>query len=169
MSNIKIEEGKYYRTQDGRKVGPARKINDDFTWARWHSGGEILEVVGVRREDAFDTKLVSEWTNTPKLWRDMTDEEKGALLLAHHEGKVIEWNGTSAKTGEWTGWEACDDDCLWDGDFDGEGFAYRIKPEPVREVERVTIVNADNMKIGYGTIETVDGKPDCASIKMERL
>jgi len=28
--------------------------------------------------------------DTPKLWRDMTDSEKGALLLAHHEGKVIE-------------------------------------------------------------------------------
>lgn len=28
--------------------------------------------------------------NTPKPWRDLTDAEKGALLLAHHEGKRIE-------------------------------------------------------------------------------
>jgi len=27
--------------------------------------------------------------DTPKLWRDMTDAEKGALLLAEHEGKEI--------------------------------------------------------------------------------
>ena len=29
-------------------------------------------------------------SDTPKIWHDMTDAEKGALLLAHHEGKVIE-------------------------------------------------------------------------------
>jgi hypothetical protein len=28
---------------------------------------------------------------TPKTWGEMTDEEKGALLLAHHQGKVIEF------------------------------------------------------------------------------
>lgn len=26
-----------------------------------------------------------------KLWKDMTNEEKGALLLAHHEGAIIEY------------------------------------------------------------------------------
>jgi hypothetical protein len=26
----------------------------------------------------------------PIKWRDMTPEQKGAVLLAHHEGKVIE-------------------------------------------------------------------------------
>lgn len=29
-------------------------------------------------------------TNEYKLWRDMTPEEKGALLLAKHEGKRIQ-------------------------------------------------------------------------------
>jgi hypothetical protein len=28
--------------------------------------------------------------DTPKLWQDMSPEEKGALEKAHHEGKVIE-------------------------------------------------------------------------------
>jgi hypothetical protein len=31
----------------------------------------------------------------PKIWRDMTPEEKGALLLGWHEGKVIEAFGVS--------------------------------------------------------------------------
>lgn len=38
----------------------------------------------------------------PIKWKDMTPEQKGALLLAHHEGKVIEryrfarWGATKA-------------------------------------------------------------------------
>ncbi len=35
-------------------------------------------------------RLISRATPAQKLWRDMTPEEKAALLLAHHEGKVIE-------------------------------------------------------------------------------
>lgn len=77
----------------------------------------------------------AEKQDTPTLWRDMTDAEKGALLLAHHQGKVIEWNGVSEKKGEWIGWDECDEDCLWDGGFDGHGFAYRIKPEPKKPRE----------------------------------
>lgn len=32
-----------------------------------------------------------------KLWKDMTNEEKGALLLAHHEGAIIEYLSNSGK------------------------------------------------------------------------
>ena len=53
---------------------------------------------------------------TPKLWRDMNPEKKSALLLAHHEGKVIQlYDG-----GVW-----CDTDDIWWGKF-----AYRVRPEP---------------------------------------
>ena len=68
-------------------------------------------------------------TDAPKLWHGMTDAEKGSLLLAHYEGKVIEWDGQDAITGDWGGWDKCDDDCLWDGIHDGKGFAYRVKPK----------------------------------------
>lgn len=61
---------------------------------------------------------------TPTLWRDMTDAEKGALLLAHCEGKVIEyyagcgnWEATSCQPWEW----AVD--------------AYRVRPEPKKPRE----------------------------------
>lgn len=63
-----------------------------------------------------------------KLWGDMTPEEKGALLLAYREGKVIEWcygfrspntfvvDGSSSSVGMAPQWsETC---------------AYRVEPEP---------------------------------------
>lgn len=39
--------------------------------------------------DKSYTELVKEGEQM-KTWGEMSDEEKGALLLAHHEGKVIE-------------------------------------------------------------------------------
>lgn len=61
---------------------------------------------------------VIEEPDTPKTWGEMTDAEKGALLLAHHEGKVIQ---LKSRGGSWD--EACPS---WVDDI-----AYRIKPEPV--------------------------------------
>lgn len=90
---------------------------------------------------------------TPKYWRDMTPEEKGALLLAHHEGKEIEVYDTE------DGWVEAHH-----GWFPHE--AYRVRPEPKREIENVTIVNADGMAIGHGTVVTYNGKPDLNSLKI---
>jgi hypothetical protein len=117
----------------------------------------------------------------PKLWRDMTDAEKGALLLAHHEGKVIEWSGISATTGGLTGWSKCPNRFLWYGEFEDMGFAYRVKPEP--KVETVTLYgNTDGTTyLNFGlrgavefdthriTFDTIDGEPDVNSVKMEKL
>lgn len=90
--------------------------------------------------------IISRATPEPKLWRDMTDAEKGALLLAHHEGEVIEYFNN--------GWVKCHAP-IW-----RDVHAYRIKPEP----NRVTVpLMADFKEIG--TIDLVDGKPDFASIK----
>lgn len=58
-------------------------------------------------------------TDQPKLWRDMTDAEKGALLLAHHEGKEIQfWDELYCEV-----WSDCEPS--WE-----EYSAYRVKPEP---------------------------------------
>ena len=55
---------------------------------------------------------------TPILWRDMTPEQKGALLLAHHNGEPIEtWHP---------------DDPVWE-EVEPEWFcgqAYRVRPAP---------------------------------------
>lgn len=63
--------------------------------------------------------------DTPKLWRDMTDAEKGALLLAHHEGKEIEYTDLPANLK----WYKCSNP-LW-----LDTVAYRIKPEPKKPRE----------------------------------
>jgi hypothetical protein len=100
--------------------------------------------------------------DTPKLWRDMTPEEKGALLLAKHEGKVIECYFLS-------GWVECNPEWY-------ENFAYRVRPEPNRETvtytweEDVLAVSSLNMEGTHRiTFDLIDGKPDCDSIKMEEL
>ena len=104
----------------------------------------------------------------PKLWRDMTPEEKGALLLAAHEGKVIEM---LFHDGEWQEitpqWALCR--------------SYRVRPEPVRKP--VSIVGGYKRSAYYAfsegkaldndeyriTFDTIDGVPDCASVKMEQI
>ena len=50
-------------------------------------------------------------------WREMDDTEKGALLLARHEGKTIE----RCVNDEWVSYQ---------GSIEPDG-AYRIKPEPI--------------------------------------
>jgi len=116
-------------------------------------------------------RIISRATPTPKLWRDMTPEEKGALLLAAHEGKVIEWIDIDPEL------RAFNDDnwrsCAAVGKFDR--YAYRVKPEP--KVDTVAIgwdgsgpakgvFCCDTHRI---TFNLIDGKPDCSSVKMEPL
>lgn len=103
-------------------------------------------------------RIVSRASDTPKLWRDMTDAEKGVLLLAHHEGEVIE--NTREGDGKWFAAEPC-----W-----GDNYAYRIKPEPVREtVGLYAGLDRKRHPLPIGTIDLIDGEPDCASVKMEEL
>ena len=114
-------------------------------------------------EDSWLYRIISRATPKPKIWRDMTPEEKGALLLAAHEGKVIEYSAYGND-----GWRADKPDWC-------DNLYYRIKLEP--KVEKVTWYSSAKMK-GSGevkgprtthriTFNTIDGKPDCASIKME--
>jgi hypothetical protein len=107
---------------------------------------------------------------TPKLWRDMTPEEKGALLLAHHEGKQIEL--LNCKTGGWMralipAWIPC--------------AAYRVKPVQPSVQTVVMYTQAPSSCWGWTadscstdrthriTFDTVDGEPNVNSIKMEKL
>ena len=97
------------------------------------------------------------------LWKDMTPEEKGALLLAHHEGQVIEvWS---------SGWRETKPSWC-------DKLAYRVKPEPM--VETVSRYSSSQdywrftaRKCSRGThritFDLVDGKPDCNSVKMEEI
>ncbi len=165
------------------KIGDKVRIVADHVWAD-HLGkvGVVSSLVGsysyvVTREgdieeygDGFhypaqDLELIEE-ENEMKLWQDMTPEEKGALLLAHHEGKEIEYQ----HAGRW--WVAIKP--YWFSDC-----AYRVKPEPVVEVVvshlgytgKHWLFSAgrclcDTHKV---TFNVVDGEIDVTSIKMEKL
>lgn len=115
---------------------------------------------------------ITEEPATPKAWKHMTAEEMAPILLAWAAGEVIErWHKCSP---EWTRTDMSPTD--WGNN------TYRIKPaEP--KVEEVVLAE---MFAGNGiwevksdddykndthriTFNTIDGKPDCASIKMEEL
>ena len=110
-------------------------------------------------------------SDTPKLLKDMTDAEIGALVRAKQRGQVVElW------TGELYGWAE------WDGERLHEVHQkVRIRPEPKRETVALNAgydnnyyweswVEATNVGDTHRiTFDLIDGKPDCASIKMEEL
>lgn len=108
-------------------------------------------------------RIISRASAKPKLWKDMTAEEKGALLLAAHEWKVIEAHCDKQ------GWVTIYPS--WDSDL-----AYRIKPEP--KVETVTRdIWMDRLGWLYEditchhpvrvTFKTVDGVIDVSTYKVE--
>ena len=236
---MKLQEGKYYRDVNDKKVGPMRKDHDfdniwdcksmfpndgDFHWfgdgkagygacgaidlvAEWvdeptqtgtlkelnvqpgdvvewvsgHDGGyiypDIPKVVtidrkGVKRVYGIDaSKCYAQWRiisrvsrdDTPTLWRDMSAEEKGALLLAAHEGKVIE----VFRDGLWL-----EVSQVWI-----DNAAYRVKPDyelkivklyfgELKQGALLSRVRTDTHRI---TFETINGEPDPASIRMDKL
>lgn len=124
---------------------------------------------------AYDTEVrETDMTDQPKIWAEMTDIEKGALLLADQRGEDIEF---LCADGSWKR----DVEPLWNC-----GDAYRIKPEPTAKT--VTLYGGfdggafeyfDSIKSVNKTYEQddthritfslVDGEPDCASIKMEKI
>ena len=114
-------------------------------------------------ESVDDYTIVS---RTPKLWLDMTPEEKGALLLAHHDGKSIENNAS----GQWIDAQPC-----WADDV-----AYRVKPEPKVEIVKIgggytkgmgwVFCSIHHKYVSHSiTFNLINGEPDCSSVKMEKI
>ena len=110
--------------------------------------------------------------DTPTIWADMTPEQKGALLLAGHEG----WDIQSFRDDKWITVIA----------VFFHSSAYRVRPEPKRETVTLYgriyisktypdgVFDADRHPLRAGdthqiTLDTIDGEPDCATIRMERL
>lgn len=82
-------------------------------------GGEVLTTASLFR---IASRASEQDDDTPKTWGEMTDAEKGALLLAHHEGKVIEWIDPTDTEDDW------DEFCVNIGE---NHMAYRIKTKPI--------------------------------------
>lgn len=70
---LKIEEGKYYKTRDGRKVGPAKwswgKFEFDGSWSMCH---EPDGTYCGRKESERDLDLIAEWTDGPVVTETVT-------------------------------------------------------------------------------------------------
>lgn len=147
---------------------------------KYEVGRKDDDCVSIKNDEGvqFGTfRLISRAPVTPKTWGDMTDAEKGALLLAAHEGKVIEWHAPDI---DHTGRTASMSwvECQSIGRY--SDYTYRIKPEPKRET--VTITGWCDEDVGWLwgkgpddqdthriTFDTIDCDPDCDSIKMDRL
>lgn len=119
----------------------------------------------------FHFEVVRE--DKPKTWGEMTPEEKGAILLAQHEGKTIQWIDPEYPSDSWSATYS-----LYDL-HTHKDMAYRVKPEPEVETKSVTGVNmlgrptfsdlkskADTHKLTY---DIVDGVVDCSSVKLEEI
>lgn len=176
---MKIEIGKIYRTRDGRKAHVFNKntLGYPYPMEVLVSESECLhfydEMGNYVAGESSKWDLVAEWVDEPKTWGEMTPEEKGALLLAAHEHRPMEFLGRYESTGKWLS--------MGRGDtYFVDDYCYRVKPEP--EVDQVTLYGGgakgmvwcedrrgsdlDTHKI---TFSLVDGEPDCGSIKMEKI
>lgn len=181
---MKLEIGKYYKTRDGRKAGPIEESAWDGAFMarivgeKWyylyemtgrHGDGGCKEPC-IKNRPQMD--IVAEWEEPMgtemKTWGKMTDAEKGALLLAHHEGKEIEC--FSESLGNWITLSIL----VW-----YEDSIYRVKKVPIKNMEVVYMYFEDgcNQYIDVYmsdpthkiTFDTIDGVPDCSSIKMEKV
>lgn len=159
------EEGYVNATVDG---------GDDFLWFMENGRYEpyyserTLKAVAQLNEPVETHKMPDDTpkleADKPTLWKDMTPEEKGALLLAHHEGKTIEYfcHGFGWKVERPNFFDWC---------------AYRIKPEVKRETVNCLWAYEKGGKEGYChpinysathkiTFDLIDGIPDPDSIKI---
>lgn len=176
---IKLEVGKKYELNNGevhectRMVGEELLAIDD-----WGFGPFVINEMRYHHDGTFAARgMVQEYhgvkrcvSDDPKIWLNMTPKEKGALMLAHHEGKVIELYDPTVG-----GWVVCTRP-TW-----AKLIAYRVKPEPVRETVQILTdgtaaelcdffklpeISKPTHRI---TFDMIDGEPDCNSIKMEKL
>lgn len=129
---MKIEVGKFYRTRDGRKVGPMAlpKPDDVFRWnalglrwGRWRDDGEDGNATGGTFEAGGD--LIAEWIDPMDLTAITTpfgllDRETQEALRAHG-GPLEHWTGL--------GWHLSSDP------YFASDTTYRAKPAPPKPRE----------------------------------
>jgi hypothetical protein len=132
---MKIEEGKYYKTRDGRKVGPMVRVNVGSVSAYWTCRGNPLENAAaewfecgsfwpeghtLRTERTMARDLIEEWRDLIDVYTIptmpfglLTPEQQQALR--DHDG-VIEFFGSR-------GWSDVNPEWL-------AAISYRAKPKP---------------------------------------
>jgi hypothetical protein len=174
---VKLEEGKYYRTRDGRKVGPMQFYGAGYQLLFCCVNGleRFWRECGKHHFGCDEIDLVAEWVEetTMDIYSlekplGMYPQEIRDALYAYDKsgGKVQAWGG-------W-GWAFCEKPAF------SLANTYRAvkKPEVVEAVIFGHVVSGkyftgssiehsfDTHKI---TFNLVDGVPDCNSIKMVAL
>jgi len=165
---MKIEVGDTVELNNGEVHGVSRMIGDDPDYVNdlgdgpfvidvclYHQDGRVADcehsnILSVKR-------IISRAADdTPKLWHNMTDEEKGALLLADHEGADIHvWEPLAEA------WRLLDF-----GEFMFLDYrAYRVKPAATREP--IKIQGPSGEILGSGTMLRRDGEWDFDSIEVD--
>lgn len=162
---LQIEEGKFYRARDGRKVGPMTRAADSamyspiWVWTNAPDGLLGSDVHYLWRDDGTEAwllhtesplDLIAEWVDEYPVWRDMTPEQKGAILLAFHEGKTIEVHDFAGGTHE-PRW------CKSYAPGRYGHLVYRIKPP---EPERKSPMQGSRRVVLRIDMDMPDGLPD---------
>ncbi len=164
---MKIEQGQEYQRRDGAKMtqhdawryGAWPWLGSDKVWrtndgksiddslphdlvAEWPSEPEGDKIQGVEfshvwyGEECTSDKDTAE--DKPKTWGEMTDAEKGALLLGAFSGSVIEYWGPGL--GEWL---ECGSVII--SNF-ADVHAYRIRVAPVKGAVTIDVVGSSGGK-----------------------
>lgn len=95
---MKIEEGKYYRTRDGQKVGPMRRSNcRDYQWtAFFNNDNRLWDAFGRRYMESYgSTDLIAEWTDDSPV-RVVTRKE---IVPGVYDLVKVMKNGTNNRPG----------------------------------------------------------------------
>jgi len=150
---LQIEEGKYYRTRKGKKVGPA-KPHDTLGYP-WVLGKYTYTDDGQRfiGED-HPTDLVAEWEepdifNIEKPFGMLDEATQEALLTYDGEIEIYNHNGLWQVT-RIPGWI--------------ESTTYRAVPKPKRETVTAHLVLGPN-QCQTVALDIIDGEPDLNSIR----
>jgi len=161
---MEIEAGKTYVSEDGRVHGPMIEVcSNPSVFVAAGSVSPQWDLNGISYSYSSPISNLAAECERPTIWSDMTDAEKGVLLLARYEGKEIE------ALYDLTGWVS------YQGSFFRDK-AYRIKPEP-KVVKHHWTGTPDGGFAGTDdlnntlmiTFNTINGEPDLSSIKMEKI
>ncbi len=160
LKELNVQPGDVVEYLPGKGVTTVTEIRDGLYYGTGSNGDNPYT-------DRAAFRLISRACDAPKTWGDMTDAEKGALMLAAHEGKVIECLEGDISQSFWI----TDSPPEWISSY-----AYRVRPEPKRE----TVTLYGNVKSNLWTasrsdidrhritFDMIDGEPE-GTAKIERL
>jgi hypothetical protein len=179
---LKIEAGKFYRTRNGRKVGPmeAFETTDGYNWRSRGDVKGFWSDAGQRQNIALreTTDLIAEWSDAPDLTAITTPF---GLLDAETQDALRKHGGPYEAFVQ----NECGFEWRRQG-YDGvtmethRALAWRVKPTPpAPKVETVTL-HGERYQWGQAikacaedthriTFDLIDGEPDCSTIRMVKL